>query len=248
MMKKTTALVFALLLTLISALPLAAQDDEVEVSISFDASILNKYIWRGIPLTDGPVFQPSATVGIGGLSLNAWMNVDLDDVNGNEYEPNEIDLVGEYAFSLDQISIAVGFIHYSFPNTDFDSTFEVYGSVSVESPLNPSVTLYKDMDLVEGMYLSFGVSESLPLEDTPHSMDFSATLGYGDEDHNLFYYGAAESGMTDLLLAGSFNFVVCEKLTIIPQVMFSMLMEDAIKDNFEDDSHFVFGVGASYSF
>ena len=247
-MKKTTALVFVSLLIFMSALPLAAQDDDVEVSLSFDAAVMNKYIWRGIPLTDGPVFQPSATVGFGGFSLNAWMNMDLDDVNGNEYDFNEVDFTAEYGFELEKVSITMGFVHYTFPNTDFDATTEFYGSISLDSPLNPSVTIYQDFDLVEGTYLSFGVSESLPLEDTDHSMDFSATLGYGSEDHNAFYYGVNESCMTDLLLSGSFNFVVNEQLTLIPQVMFSTFMDDAIKDNFEDDSFFVFGVGASYAF
>lgn len=247
-MKRSITLVFALLLVAMAALPLLAQDEETKVSVSVDATVLNKYIWRGIPLTDGPVFQPSVTVGFGGLSLNAWMNADLDDVNGNEYKLNEFDFLAEYSFNLDKVSLTVGLLRYTFPNTDFDSTTEFYGTISLDSPLNPSVTIYQDIDLVEGTYLSFAVSESLPLEGTFHTFDLGATLGYGTEDHNLFYYGVNESCMTDLLLSGSFNFVVDENLTLIPQVMFSMFMDDAIKDNFADDSYFIFGVGASYAF
>lgn len=161
-MKKQLVLTLFILLIGMMTGSSFAQDEETEVSFSFDSAVHNKYIWRGMPLTNGPVFQPSATVGIGNFSVNAWLNMDLDNVNNNEFEFNEMDFLAEYGFNLDQVSITVGILHYTFPNTDFDATTEFYGTVSLESPLNPSVTIYQDIDLVEGSYFSLEFLKASP--------------------------------------------------------------------------------------
>lgn len=235
-------------LLLFTSLLGAQQKDELQTDISANTSIVNKYLWRGIVLADGPVWQSSATIATGGLSFNVWGNFELDDVNGKEYEWTEIDFTGEYSLDLEAVSLAVGALYYTFPNTDFDSTLEVYLTATLNSVLSPSVTLYKDMDLVEGMYLNFGISHSLEFEDTNYTIDLAAALGWGDEDHNGFYYGVSEAMLTDLLLSASMNMPLDANLTLVPMAAWSNLIDEDISDRFNESSHFIFGISANYTF
>ena len=223
------------------------QDDDPEVSISVDAAVMNKYIWRGILLTDGAVLQPSLSIGIGGASFNIWGNMDLSDVNGNEYKLNEVDYTGDYTFSLDSLSLSVGFIHYTFPNTDFDSTTELYVGLGLDTVLSPSVTYYQDIDLIEGAYLSIGGGHSVPLGED-YSLDLGAALGWGSEEHNAFYYGAEVSGFTDFLVSASVTIPLNDLISITPTAGYSFLIEEDIRDAFEDPDNPLFGVAISLSF
>jgi len=54
---------------------------EWPVSFAFDATYASRYVWRGIVVTEDPVFEPSIEVGIGDVTLNVWANLDTTDVN-----------------------------------------------------------------------------------------------------------------------------------------------------------------------
>ena len=83
-------------------------------SASLSFALLNRYVWRGLLLTDGPVIQPEVEVTHRGFFVNVWSNLDLDDVNGNEREINEVDLTFGYDHDLGLASISGGVVHYTF--------------------------------------------------------------------------------------------------------------------------------------
>lgn len=248
-MKTKLLITLLCLLTAVAFQPAFAQDDEeIVLSGSADVSFANIYIWRGLALTDGPVMQPSLTLGAGGLSLNAWGNFELDDVNDNEFKFTEIDLTADYAFELEMVTLNIGVIYYTFPNTDFDSTLEFYVSAALNTIISPSVTVYKDVDLVEGMYANFGLGYDLPIEDSDVTVSLAANAGWGDEDHNLFYYGAAEATFTDLLLSGSVSIPLTDQLSLGGMLAWSNLLSDEIEANFEEPDNFIGAISASWAF
>ena len=70
-----------------------------------------------------------------------------------------------------------GFINYAFPNLgEGRYTNEVYGTVSIDTILQPSFAVYGDMHNGNGMYYNFGISHSVPLGESV-GLNLSASLG-----------------------------------------------------------------------
>ena len=227
--------------------------EEVLPSVGVDMAVMSRYVWRGLLLTDDPVLQPSLTVGYAGVSLNVWGNMDLGSVNDNEGDFNEVDFTLSYEHTYKKASFSGGLIHYTFPNTDFASTTEVFASVSLDVPLAPTFAGYWDADEVQGTYLTFDLSHSVPLpkirDGLTWSLDLSAGVGWGSPDHNEGYFGAEEDGVTDFRAGLSLPISVGEHWTITPGVNYSTVLDDDLEDAIDGDSdHVVAGITVSFSF
>lgn len=229
-------------------IPAIADDEEGSVSLSGEVAFLNMYVWRGIRLTDGPVMQPSATLTVGGFYANVWANVDLDDVNGNEYKFNEVDFTANYSQGIGPVSLFGGVIYYTFPNTDFDSTMEVFVGASLETPLSPTVTVYRDIDLIEGFYVNFAVSHEIPIEGTDGVINLFANASWSDEDYNFGYFGVAKNTLTDFLVGGSLSMGLMEGIGIAPYLAFANFIDSDIGDLYEEPENFVYGVKLTLEF
>ena len=56
---------------------------------------------------------------------------------------------------VDGVSFEAGVINYHFPSATCDTT-EIYWGFGFDLPLSPSVTVYHDIDAIDGTYVSFG--------------------------------------------------------------------------------------------
>ena len=111
----------------------SGDSERVAWSTALDLSYVTKYVWRGIPVTSESVFQPSFTVAhSSGTSANVWANMDVTDVNGLSGEVNEIDYTLDYSWEDGFASLSAGFIRYTFPNTPFTATSEVYAGAGFD--------------------------------------------------------------------------------------------------------------------
>ena len=139
-------------IVLLLAPVLLSADMEYEVSGSF----LSHYMWRGLRLSEGGVFQPSATISARGFSANIWANYQFDPRSWTE-----VDFTAAYAGDKARINYELGFIHYGVKE-GLDSD-EIYGSIGYSNPLNPSVKVYVDVNAGRGAYMQAGVEPSVPL-------------------------------------------------------------------------------------
>ncbi len=102
-MKRLTAIVVALALTVITILPAVAEEEKPSADLSVAA--LSQYIWRGQELSyDSIVVQPSMTVSYMGFSANLWGNLDTDPYAPGEDDPanwSETDFTLSYSRALD---------------------------------------------------------------------------------------------------------------------------------------------------
>jgi len=123
------------------------------IEVRYAASLLSRYVWRGITLTDDPVLQPSVTISHPtGFSFEAWGNVDLGDDNDASGEISEARLVVDYDRRLGRFDLGGGVIEYLFPNTPFPGTREVFVRAGFEAVVAPRLELYYDIDEIEGGY------------------------------------------------------------------------------------------------
>lgn len=214
---------------------------------SLDATFMSKYVWRGVLLTDDPVSQTALTIAKDGLSLNIWNNMDLRDVNGNDKEVNELDYTLNYSFGVGSLSVSSGMIQYTFPNTDFDSTTEVYVGLSSEVIGDTSVTVFQDIGAAEGTYVSLGNGVSIPVGDLS-SVDISGSLAWGSSKHNNFYFGEDNGAVTDFLIGVSVPFSIGNYFSAAPSVSYSSIVSHKLRNVSDEKDNLFLGLSASFAY
>lgn len=215
-----------LLSALVTLLPLAVRA-QTKPEFSVETLVANRYVWRGIVVTDKPVLQPSVTAGLGGFSANIWGNVDLENGESFDLNSNEIDYTADYSMSGGPLDFSVGAIHYTFPGTSTNATTEIYLGAGYPSLLNPSITVYRDVQDCDGAYVSAGMSPSFGLDQWSTSLEMSLSLGYGSGRYNAFYYGDSGGGLTDLFLGLGMPFALSSRATLTPGIAYVELLADS---------------------
>lgn len=209
-------------------------------SVSAECAFLNKYLWRGIALTPGAVAQPDVTVGLGMLEVGVWANMDLDDINERSYEFTEVDYTAALTFGLVGLDATAGGLIYTFTEKGMESTTELFAGLSTSWILAPSLTVYRDVDQGDGTYVSAELCPSIPVGSV--SIDFCASVGWGDKNHNEFSYGVATKDLTDLGLILSSDLSLAPFLTVRPTIGYTRLIGDDLRETTDDPDNILFGV------
>jgi hypothetical protein len=161
---------------------LTAQSMAVEGELEL-GTVMSNYVWRGIRMSEGPVYQLSGTVSAKGFSANVWGNYDFDS---KEY--NETDLTLSYGKDIKKLSLEAGFIHYAMVNTK--DTDEIYGGFSVDVPLQPSFKAYFDVNSGGGAFLQPSIGHSVKISSRA-SLDFRLNIGIAIYNSSM---GVRDSG------------------------------------------------------
>ena len=213
----------------------AAQDDPVfTADISLDYN--SKYVWRGIEVNGESVFQPGVSGSAYGFTGSIWANVDMTKYWETAGEFSEIDYALDYSGSIGDsvVGYSLGVIQYIFPTIGGDglSTTELYFGTSLDVPLSPFFTVYRDVNNADGSYLQFGVGHSFETELAPDysaGLDLSASFGFADSGYNSFYYGVNESKWNDFTVGISVPFNL-KYVTLTPSLNISTLLDETIAD------------------
>ena len=164
--------------------PAAAQEKVKALEIEIEAGTLfSNYVWRGIRLSEGPVYQSSVTAGYRGFSLNLWNNFDFDSG-----EFNEVDFTASYSRELKKFTFETGLIHYG--NFDLPDSDELFVSVSADSRLRPSLEAVFDVNAGNGMFLRPSIGHTFEL--SPRILlELGMAMGIVFQDS---YMGTPDSG------------------------------------------------------
>ena len=239
----------------------AAEDSLSSVSVEVGLDAYSHYVWRGMLLTDDPVLQPSLTLGLAGFSFNVWGSIDTTDVNeltggdmtGPTYNMQELDYTLSYGFSpMEGVDLEVGGILYTFPGTAFAETTEIYAALGVSVPyLDPSLTVYYDVDEAEGVYAGLSAGHAWQLME-PLSLSVGGSVGWGSSDYHAFYFGVDDSDLSDFNLSVGLEYVVSENVSVSATLAYSDFLGDDIGDaadaGYGEDGQFYGGFGFVISF
>lgn len=244
-------------LLVVIALSLQASAGVLPVSVTLDATWNSKYVWRGLDCADESVLQPSAFLTLTGVSAGIWGNMELTDINEFTEEDDragaftEVDYYLGYDLDLLLAGIGTGLGYYTYPNTELESSAEMYLSGYAKVPFSPTVTIYQGIKEAEGMYVAVsgstelgGMSLAPAVSVTP---TLSANLGWGNKVHNNFNYGVDKAAMTDLTIDLSAPVSMGLVFTIIPALHYSTMLDGEISDSFENHSNFWGGVSLTAS-
>ncbi len=220
---------------------------EGDVSFEVTSDFFSKYIWRGQNVTDDWSYQPGISATYKGFTAGVWGSLDMTDENDQEGEFIEYDWYVDYSGQINEmIGYSVGSIYYYFPSGD--PTTEIYGGLNFDVIANPSVTVYYDVDEVDGAYVALGVGHTLENENWPCAIDLAANLGWGDSSYNEFYWGVDDGELNDLTLSAGFPFEV-GPVSVTPSVNYvAVLGSDTSDAAGDDDSLFYAGVSLAYGF
>ncbi len=233
------------------------------LDLNADLALNSKYVWRGITVTDDFVVQPAISANVMGFGVGLWGNMDTTDVNDQKWKTNEVDFSLAYEFQAPLFSVGAGLIHYNFPNSDLESTTELYVQARSSILLSPTLTIYQDIDEIKGAYWEAKVSHGMPLSPMAN-LNLSATLGLGSKGYLAGYFGVIPSldnpseltdftgaSMSDLTVTAGVPYQAIPFFTLTPAITYSTLLGDA-KDSaagFErDENAFYYGLTLSFKF
>jgi hypothetical protein len=242
----------------------AVRAGDSSAAVTLDAAFLSGYMWRGQAYNDEVVLQPASTVTKGAFTASVWGNYNLTDrVTGEKADFSEVDVTLSFAGKFGPVGASAGLIEYVFPNQTAgeaaaQGTREVFVSLSLpDYAVVPSLGVYRDIDEVDGTYLTAGLAYTAPMCDTL-SLTVSGSVGYGDKDYNGIYFGVGEAAWNDANVGLALTWKVCGTVSIVPSVQYTTLIDSGVKDSakasaaadgaLKDDSLVVGGVKVSWAF
>jgi hypothetical protein len=242
-----------LLIAMVLVLSLAATARAEKLAVGLDTVWAERYIWRGIPLNEEYVLQPSLTVGAAGFALNVWGNVDLTDWGASKQvgygdergRPTEIDYTGSYTASLldDKLLLGFGFVNYTFPHQHelgAPAITEVFGKAGLKVPLSPTLTAYWGTDQVEGsIYASLDLDHTFKLREQGNSgvgLKLAGHLGYADHKFIESCYRNhqgqpmnLDARFHDWSLQAALPLTLAKGVSLTPAYTYSAIMTDELR-------------------
>jgi len=165
-MKKSVLL--AIVISLCLGYTVSAARAEVKVSGDVYAGMYNKYLFRGIDLSDNEwVSQFGADLSYKGFTLSYWSNLLTHDIADTAFDSGDIsetDVTLNYSFSpVKLLTFNVGNTFYSLENAE--DTNEIYLKTTLNTLLSPTLSLYWDWDQSEetGLFYTFSVGHTFEL-------------------------------------------------------------------------------------
>lgn len=229
------------------------EEPQNEVEVTGDVGLYSAYVWRGQVLNDTAVIQPSLTVAKGPLSLNIWGNYDINGKAGNQdWAFHEVDFTLAYAVPMtsDDLSVDVGLIHYTFPNTAASDTDELFVTTVFNNIiLTPTISVYVDVEAVNGWYGNLALSQCFSVSDAL-GFEVGASAGYGNNNYNDSYFGFnSDSGMNDYNAYVSAGYALAEDIELGALLQYTYL-DGAMQNsgNYEQDDMLWGGLSVSYTF
>lgn len=249
-MKKlfVTLLVAAMVSAVSATTALAAIEVEGDAYVGF----FDKYVWRGVDFSGSVgVVQGGMDLSYKGFSLGYWSNMQAVD-DTKEYftyesgNVTETDIVLDYSFDLgEMVSVSVGNIFYSLEAAD--DTNEAYVGVTLNTILEPTLTVYYDWDVAEedGLFFTGSIGHSFDITDGL-SLSLGGLVSYNQESDGGFGAGGIYSDWHNYELSVGVDYAINENLSISPSFLFSSPISDEAKDLI--DSETVGGVTVTFAF
>ena len=227
---KVITLVSSLMLAAgLTLAPLVAHAEDPVGKGTFSTAFASRYVWRGQTLSKGFVAQPTVAMTLGGFSANLWSNVDLDNDEADDdgIVMNETDLTLNYTVPVGPVALTGGAIHYDFDGGD---TQEIYLTAALATMLNPSLSLYYDVDEGKGAFAVLAVSQGIPAG--PITLTAGGSIGFnlGDKAMGLNADGKDFTGLYYGEVSLATSIPLFGKVSLDPRIAYSTALGGDGKD------------------
>ncbi|MRR17321.1 MAG: hypothetical protein EG826_12785 [Deltaproteobacteria bacterium] len=227
--------------------PAEQKPEEDKVTGEVAASVLSAYIWRGQELSrHSVVIQPSLTASYKGFTANVWGNLDTRPyaAGSDSYSSNfnETDVTLSYSRKFGIVSVGGGYIYYALGalapgGADPLDSQELFVSVGIDTILQPTLTVYKEINHYHQWYATLGISHTFALHEKV-GLKLAASASYlKSEDETTYPKFDGDSLATtdkfnnfhDGTFSVSLPVAVTKNLTITPLVTYVFPLSDDAK-------------------
>jgi opacity protein-like surface antigen len=248
-MKKFGIAIIALTLCMASMATYAKA--EVKVTGDVYAGMYNKYLFRGIDLSDNKwVSQFGADLSYKGFTLSYWSNLLTHDgtILGSHFESgdlSETDVSLNYNFTpIEMLTFNVGNTYYSLEN--FEDTNELYLKTTVNTLLSPTLAVYWDWDQSKKTGLFYTLSAS-------HTFNLMKNLGLslgGLISYNQQNFSASEAynNWHNYELSVGLDYAVIEALKLSASYTYSNAISDKARHLGGVSDESLYGFKATFIF
>ncbi len=196
----------------------------IAADASLSVDFASAYVFRGATFNDGFVVQPGLEVGgLGGLSIGAWGNLDIDDYDGAvaDGQFQEVDLYGSYAIPCEVLDLSIGYTEYTYPSGGGDADREVGISAGFCAGLDFGASVFYGVDggIEDSLYVELSAGKSFELTDMV-GLDLGATVGYAspDEGEDGFSHYTASLGLSIASVSAGVTYIGQIDEDVLPDV------------------------------
>ncbi|RMD76110.1 MAG: hypothetical protein D6820_13305, partial [Lentisphaerae bacterium] len=268
MLKSKMLKLFALFVWTGACAMLQAQQmnaNRLGIETAAEVSMASKYIWRGQPINNEPVIQPSVAIAVNNVKdglvfLKWWGNLDLTDFHGrnrrNEF--TELRWQAGFAQGFQGIgSVEVGLIYYDYPHDPSPTernTSELYAtgqwafwsSGLGRDANNPTVGTTSaflvvnanyDVRRVDSWYFSGGSRVKYVLS-PQWDVAAYAGVGLGLDKYNKYYYGVDQNAWNTFETSLALGGKIDKHSSIKLGIEYSRLIDTDIRRSVEQNADF----------
>jgi len=180
-----------------AGMKLVPEDLTADLNLSF----YSQYIWRGYQLSkDSLVVFPQLTVGYKGFAVTTWVDLDTRykaSPGKKKFNLQETDVITTYSNSIKPLKLnyTLGWILYDYQPT---KNQEVFVTLGLDNILNPTLSVYQQIETGQATYVQLGVAHSFPVY-KEWTLDMAATASYmhntSTNDISAFHDGNISAGL-----------------------------------------------------
>ena len=163
--------------------------------------------------------------------------------NQGKKDLNETDLTLSYTYVIDKLSLTGGYIYYG---TDYTAeTEEVFVTASYDMLLNPTLSVYRDINEYGGTYFNLSIAHSFPVY-KEITLDLGASAGYfaGSDDYwktydsaTGAYTGKKYSGLHDGMVKAGLTIPVAKNMSLQPLIQYWFPLSSNAKKSVSGNSY-----------
>jgi len=205
------------------------EESEKKISGGVSVDFVSKYVWRGIPSSEGPVLQSEGWFSAYGAQVLVWSNLDLGEAPDGRL--NEIDLQASYEYEWKHLKVEPIFLFYFFPNQGGTApTGE--GGIKLSYTLGPfHFTTGHAFDIMEFRGAYFGaVGASYQHEFYSYfSLETGAGIGWGNAQFNEAYFALPKAALNVFQWNLALTFTPCRYLYLTPHLKVSSILDGSLR-------------------
>jgi hypothetical protein len=241
------------------------EEEQSLFSFDFYVDVYSAYVWRGVIITEEPVWQPNASLAAnfgdyGSLSAALFANFNATTrANRNQCGGlDEIDYVIGYEVDVSFLTLGIGHTWWTFPSvtdsTYYSSSREINLSAEIDNDyVVPFVEVNIDYAEAEGLYGLAGLRKEIQVVDQL-MVGAEVSLGAGTNPYTDYYFGNnSKTGLVDGNIALYTQFDITDNLYVGAKLVFTAVLDSELQDVYPEydpqDNHMIWGgftLGATF--
>jgi hypothetical protein len=228
---------------------ISGSDNNRLLSFGGNFDFYSKYVWRGIVLTDGAVFQPVAWISLGNLSLSLFTNINVDK-GDKPSNLDEVDAQLNYGFEFGKFRLEPGVQLYLFPlEGDGPNTAEGYLKLSYHHK-SLSIFTVNNIDFWNNIGSYYGEGGVGIDNKLAKYLIYSLSLkcSWSNAKFNEANYNISKQTLNLVSLSQSLTYNVNPYFSVTPVLEIQSILDPDLRATYEQSTIFNLGISITFEY